>query len=378
MCYALLSTCSLCTWLHTVTYPRCSHARAYAIPPPACPHRMQRRSKPDGLCEACKIQVRSQKPTGPPIVPPTIPPPAPKPNTKRHLKPPSEKKEQRRKESLSITPCEVRIQFRDTEIGVVEERDKARNVVPDSDITLGKPEPSNGGKDAPNPNPAATRRTRRPRPQIKPLSIQQGASDEDTDADMYIDSASTTASISTTPSFTSDDSGPRNRGPRSKPQQRKRTPQRSRQKQRSRSPSVLERLHTLATPASVKKGRRGRPPKQKIMWPDRIDAGAFDQMVEERNRVKGRVKKAQGRPAKQNRTAEPRVQGKEVALPSTYFEKSACGSVVVEKWRPEYRGGSQGVVVGGVGMIDGESEARGDDLARIIALEASRRDKKWR
>jgi hypothetical protein len=68
----------------------------------------------------------------------------------------------------------------------------------------------------------------------------------------------------------------------------------------------------------------------------------------------------------------------------TYFEKTLCGSQVVEKPKPGYHRESQMPAVDSVGKsgicsrdetiaLGGES-----DLARIIALEAMQRDKKWR
>jgi len=59
MCYAHLQTCTACNWLIQITYPRCSHAKAYCVEPPACPMRMERRHKKEGLCRTCRVRMAS-------------------------------------------------------------------------------------------------------------------------------------------------------------------------------------------------------------------------------------------------------------------------------------------------------------------------------
>ena len=362
MCYALLTTCRLCTWLLSVTYPRCSHAKAYAIDPPACPYRMKRKYKSSGLCSACKAG-------------------------------PSSSRQEHRKESLSVTPCEVRIKFRDTEVGAVEARDRARTPpekMEEDPLPGDRETQEEDRREEVSVNREGTKtRTTRAKKRTQQSQIHHPfIPAEDSDGDLYIDEGSASASVSSSPSFGSEEEEkeeefllPRKHksGTRSKPLPK---PRHQTCRKRTRSPGVLERIHTSNRPAAVKKGKRGRPPKQKILWPDRIDAGAFEEVVMEREAAKPGGGKARGRPAKLS-IAVPRPQVREVV--ETYFEKAPYGNHVVEKPRLSCYNTGQPVLLEAVvkpGIRNGDSNAGGVgdgyDLARIIALEASRRDKKWR
>ncbi|KAF2687874.1 hypothetical protein K458DRAFT_428684 [Lentithecium fluviatile CBS 122367] len=59
MCYDNIQTCPSCSWVIQVTYPRCSHAKAYCLEPPACPMRMDRKHTSGGLCRACRGKAGS-------------------------------------------------------------------------------------------------------------------------------------------------------------------------------------------------------------------------------------------------------------------------------------------------------------------------------
>ncbi|KAF2244642.1 hypothetical protein BU26DRAFT_83308 [Trematosphaeria pertusa] len=59
MCYALLQTCTQCSWLLQITYPRCSHAKTHGLDPPACPNRMKRKYTDGGLCRWCRVRKGS-------------------------------------------------------------------------------------------------------------------------------------------------------------------------------------------------------------------------------------------------------------------------------------------------------------------------------
>ena len=61
MCHALLTTCPHCTWILSVSYPRCSHALAYGIDPTACPHRMERQYRKGAKCAWCGARRRRNR-----------------------------------------------------------------------------------------------------------------------------------------------------------------------------------------------------------------------------------------------------------------------------------------------------------------------------
>ncbi|KAF1979721.1 hypothetical protein BU23DRAFT_563113 [Bimuria novae-zelandiae CBS 107.79] len=364
MCHALLHTCRHCTWLLTITYPRCSHAKAYAIDPPACPYRMKRRYKSAGLCAACKSNASPW---------------------------PSGAHQEHRKGSLSVTPCEVLVKFRDTEIGRVEEADRARtppagtrgSVISNrSGMGSRNEERRNGSVDEEMEIGTVTRKTRTRAKKRGARKTHTLASfiEEDSDGDVYIDNASPSTSLSSASSFTSSSSDVPPRKPKSstraKPLPKPRGQAQTRK--RRRSPGVLERIQNAdRSKVPVKKGRRGRPPKQKMIWPDRIDAVAFDQVAQERST--GKTKSRPGRPV----VVTPDVQVR--AFSPVYLEQSVVeSSRAAQKHRPSYHSIGAPFVLetakkptrsdaGPASVID-----EGDDLARIIAREASRRDKKWR
>ncbi|KAL1595230.1 hypothetical protein SLS60_009918 [Paraconiothyrium brasiliense] len=329
MCYALLTTCSACTWTLSISYPRCSHAKAYALDPSACPHRMRRRYKASGLCLACKTSSTS--------------------TTQRR----------KERESLSVKPCEVRIEFRDTEVGVVEAGDKVRDeaegreeerredeVVQDRDVER-KTRSGKGGR-------------RR----------QLGSTyDEDSDGDAYVEDATPSVSISSASSDNAADLLPRKHKAGARPRVLPRPKTQTRK--RRRSPGVLERIHGVA---AVKQGRKGRPPRQKMVWPDRIDAREFELVEKERlantqkrrsiERLMVRQKEAPKRlPPLQDTVSLESRRPLEHQL--SRVQRQSCGSKAAEPVnasKPPYPSAVDGVY----------------DLARIIALEASKRDKKWR
>lgn len=358
MCYALLATCRLCTWLLTVTYPRCSHAKAYAIDPPACPYRMKRQYKSSGLCSACKTHGASSKT--------------------------STDYQGHRKGSLSVTPCEVRIEFRDTEVGRVEERDKVVPLTcpPLANLHVGNVDVEREDHTKNAEVEKATRKRRAKKASAAPHTVRLSVAASDTSGDVYIQTNSPSPSVSSTHSFHSllsdEDLLPRKHksGTRSKPLPKPRRQMKSRK--RRRSPGVLERTQMHNTGILMKKkGRRGRPPKQKIIWPGRIDAGAFDQVVQERESAKPR-----GRPPKLKLSiAMPKAEPR--GFSSTYLEQSA--SSATQEDRPSSNCVSKPVVLECASKTEIPSAVvcsnvigEGDDLARIIAFEAKRRDKKWR
>ncbi|KAF1963572.1 hypothetical protein CC80DRAFT_557358 [Byssothecium circinans] len=53
MCHALLTTCTTCAWLLHITYPHCTHASTCNLEPQACPYRMKKVYRREGLCPWC-------------------------------------------------------------------------------------------------------------------------------------------------------------------------------------------------------------------------------------------------------------------------------------------------------------------------------------
>ncbi|KAF9733235.1 hypothetical protein PMIN06_009434 [Paraphaeosphaeria minitans] len=343
MCYALLTTCHTCTWLLHVTYPRCSHAKAYALDPAACPHRMRRRYKASGLCSACKHDD------------------APSPATR----------EDGGKQSLSVTPCEVRIAFRDTEVGAVEQRDRVGGMeskLPARKQSMKRKESVERDQDK------GARKIRARKGVVQSREGRVGGDDSDGDGDVYIDSPSASASVSSASSGASlgDEALlPRKHKAGARPGPRALPKARGQKRRRKRSPGVLERLPMEGGGVAKK---RGRPPKVKIVWPDRIDAGEFEQAEREQkaNEQKGRVGQ---RPVSKTRKIEKQpmfggeVKSYKRPIP-TYHEPSRDQSQTYVSKAPELVGASMPSYTSGTDELG--------DLARIIALEAAKREKKWR
>jgi hypothetical protein len=112
----------------------------------------------------------------------------------------------------------------------------------------------------------------------------------------------------------------------------------------------------------------------KMAWPDRIDAGAFEEVERERRRdaQKGRGREQVG--GKARKTGRPPVRDAEEVLRERRVATSrrpSCGQ------RQSHSGKATGRAAASVPPYTSVVDD-GDDLARIIALEASRRDKKWR
>lgn len=342
MCYALLTTCHTCTWLLHVTYPRCSHAKAYALDPSACPHRMRRRYKAAGLCFACENNTHA-----------------------------STARKEGRKESLSVTPCEVRIAFRDTEFGIVEERDKVGGMAKEMEVRRESVEQ--------DPSVDKDKGSRKIRARKGVVQSRLGSAEgDDSDGDVYVNSPSPSASVSSAASDASRGDAvllPRKHkagarpGPRTLPKAMPKA--RSQTRKRKRSPGVLERLR-MEGEGGVK--RKGRPPKVKMAWPDRIDAGEFEQVELERkaNAHKGR--------AGERPVAKPRKLEKQ---PTFGGELERCERPMLTNHEPD-RDQTQGYVskapeqdLASMSVYTAGTDEV-DDLARIIALEAAKREKKWR
>lgn len=385
MCHALLTTCRHCTWILSITYPRCSHAKAYAIPPPSCPHRMARRYKPSGLCSACKT----------PRNPPKTPPPLSPPHRSSTEKPRRHEEVFHRKDSLSITPCAVRIAFRDTQLGAVAEADKPRNADPplvhDEVEQESNPQPRDAGvgsqieheqhMSARNPPTREARPLRRTHARARArvhrhhAHLSSLASESDADADAYVASPSPSPSVSSSTSTSPVPACLPRLYPPSKP--------------RRRSPGVLERIaRAKGARAPVKKGRRGRPPKRKVEWPNRVDAEAWEEVVREREaKVRG---KTGGKGERVVRRKDEPGEGLEGRVPAS-SETMGC-----ERDGRERRTASRRDMEGGVdtargmfiemgsgremcgGSVVGEGLGGGENIAHSIALEAAQREKKWR
>lgn len=364
MCHALLTTCHLCTWLLSIAYPLCSHAKAYALDPSACPHRMRRRYKASGMCSACKANVDTKS------------------------------KQNARNESLSVTPCEVRIEFRDTEIGAVEEGDKVRGVEGGED-GKGPGERGRGRRESNDENASRSMsasgstttkpdrktrcRARKGKPHSHLASTYSFSEDDDNDNaedDVYIAPSSPSASISSSASSSLELPLPRKHKAGARPRTLLHKP-RAQPRKRKRSPGVLERVQMAAV---AKKGRRGRPPRQKMVWPNRIDAVEFEEVEREKKAKEGKKRGGERpgvsvRAGKVERRALVEGEGERV-------EYGRCDNVDKEVQGEEERGGIG--KTGGLGsrglplpLCSGSTDGV-DDLARIIALEASRREKKWR
>lgn len=336
MCYALLTTCHTCAWLLAVTYPSCSHAKAYALNPAACPHRMRRRYKATGLCSACKN------------------------------KPDSTTGRNDRNESLSVSPCEVRIAFRDTEVGAVEEDDmvggmkrKARK----ESATRGESvHEEKGGRE------------------IKAwedvVQSRAESTGEDSDGDVYIDAPSPFASVSSASSGASRQKValPRKHKAGARPSPRALPKAKVQTRKRRRSPGVLERLRMEGGGGGgAKKGKR-RLPRVKMVWPDRIDAGEFEQVEQERraNEQKGRVGERPG--AKPRKVEKQPLFGGQV---KSYERRISTNHLPSRDHRQSYVSKLQELASTSAPSCTGRTDGM-DNLARIIALEAARREKKWR
>ncbi|KAJ4347123.1 uncharacterized protein N0V89_011061 [Didymosphaeria variabile] len=294
---------------------------------------MKRRYKASGLCIACKTTSTTTTPR------------------------------RKERESLSVTPCEVRIEFRDTEVGLVDEGDKVRA---QAEGREGK----NRAKDETvHEDRDKEERKMRARKGVRQSQMGSMYEGEESDGDIYVEDAMPSASLSSTSSENDADLLPRKHKAGARPRALPRPKTQTRK--RRRSPGVLERIHGVA---AVKQGKRGRPPRQKMVWPDRIDAGEFE-LVE-----KERMANTQKRRSIERSVIKPKKVPKRLPL----LEET----VSLESRKPLEQQPSQ---VRRLSCIDKAEEPIStsrppcsrtvdevNDLARIIALEAAKRDKKWR
>jgi hypothetical protein len=120
--------------------------------------------------------------------------------------------------------------------------------------------------------------------------------------------------------------------------------------------------------------KKGRPPKVKMVWPDRIDAGEFEEVERERRRD---AQKESGveRPVAKARKAgkQPVLDGQDVSYERRIATNRKPSGGQRQSYVSEATGLAETSVPPYVGAVD-----EVDDLARIIAFEASKRDKKWR
>ncbi|OAG03489.1 uncharacterized protein CC84DRAFT_1218808 [Paraphaeosphaeria sporulosa] len=341
MCYALLTTCHRCTWLLHVTYPRCSHAKAYALDPSACPHRMRRRYKALGLCSACKHDNAHTTTT----------------------------RKYGRKQSLSVTPCEVRIAFRDTEVGAVEERDRVGGMGQEMEARRESLERKHSAKG----QDKGRRKIRARKGVVQSRLGSVGG--EDSDGDAYVDFTSPSASVSSASSGASSRGYeallPRKHKAGGRPGPRALPKARGQPRRRKRSPGVLERLQ-MDGDGGVKK--KGRPPKVKMVWPDRIDAGEFEQVERER-KANEQKRRAGERPiAKARKVEKQPMFGAEM---KSHERPIATNRKPSRDQRQTYVSKAPELVDTSMPSYTGDTDEV-DDLARIIALEAAKREKKWR
>ncbi|KAJ4303660.1 hypothetical protein N0V90_002561 [Kalmusia sp. IMI 367209] len=149
-------------------------------------------------------------------------------------------------------------------------------------------------------------------------------------------------------------------------------------RKRKKSPGVLERIQNLPKASNVQKitrqkGKRGRPPKVKQQWPDRVDAAVY-------NPIDQRPKSSNAKPVTvktshvQLNTVKPTTFVKR--RPSSFIEKRQRAS------RSSIKNGPS--CTNKLGESRSTSKPRdhncfeSDNIAQLILLEASQRDKKWR